>query len=198
MVEKKGFVQLLAVCALTLTGCSTFTGVFPSEAERSGDSLSAQPLSSSVLIKTGDKLLIDVPQAERFNGIVAVSPSGTITHPVLEPLTIAGLDLQSAGQAISDAIAAKRQIQPRVRLSVLNYPPITLSGEVVNSGQYPYILGLNLAQVLEEAGGLTYRADRSRAFVRGFKSGAKREVRISLATKLKPGDHIMIPQRYFD
>ena len=86
---------------------------------------------------------------------------------------------------------------PRVTIQVSTYAPIYIHGEVKKSGEFPFRPGLTVMDAVAAAGGFTYRADDSRAYVR--RSGIATEFVYPLDARVLvfPGDNIRIPERYF-
>jgi protein involved in polysaccharide export with SLBB domain len=84
----------------------------------------------------------------------------------------------------------------RVNVQVSNYAPFYIRGEVKKPGEFPYKPGLTLGDAVALAGGYTYRANESQAFVRA--AGAGTEISRSLAVDppIAPGDNIRIPERF--
>ena len=85
---------------------------------------------------------------------------------------------------------------PRVTIQVSTYAPFYIHGEVKRSGEFPFRPGLTVMDAVAAAGGFTYRADDSRAYVR--RSGTA-EFAYPLDTRVLvfPGDNIRIPERFF-
>ena len=86
---------------------------------------------------------------------------------------------------------------PKVSVEVLNYRPFFITGEIKNGGEYPYKAGLTVQDAVAVAGGYSYRAETSIAYIR--RAGTDKEVKVSLNSRvtINPGDIVRIPERFF-
>ena len=149
------------------------------------------------LIAVGDKLNIKVPGDEALSGIVPVGEDGIISHPRIGKISTLDLSLKALEQIIRERLTEAGSTNVSVTIEVLNLRSIYVIGEVVNSGEYPYVGGLNIAEAIDQAGGYTYRADENRVFLTGLDQGTEKEVTRSDRFEILPGDIIRVPQRYF-
>jgi protein involved in polysaccharide export with SLBB domain len=91
----------------------------------------------------GDYLDISEYHTPEFHSSVRVSPSGTVTLPMVNEVKIGGLDEQSAARAIEAALVAKGMLlHPLVSVLVTVYAgqDVSVLGEVSRPGVYPYTL----------------------------------------------------------
>ena len=91
-------------------------------------------------------------------------------------------------------------IEPRVNVSVKEYRPFFITGEVEDPGGYPYQPGLTLRKAITLAGGFTERASKNKIYV--TKKGlidSLTEIRqlIKLQDPVHPDDVITIEQSFF-
>jgi polysaccharide biosynthesis/export protein len=70
-------------------------------------------------------------------------------------------------------------------------------GQVKNPGGYALPKDTTVLQALSLAGGVTENGAMNRLRVMRIIDGAKREVRVKLTDIVKPGDTIIVPERYF-
>jgi polysaccharide export outer membrane protein len=84
----------------------------------------------------------------------------------------------------------------RVNIQVTNYAPFYIRGEVKKPGEYPYKPGLTVGDAVALAGGFTYRADESRAYVRPAGAGTEITRPLKSDPPVVPGDDIRIPERF--
>ena len=87
-------------------------------------------------------------------------------------------------------------VNPSVNVSVKEFRPFYIGGEVDSPGSYPYQPGLTLERAIALAGGLSERASTRRMFVvkAGSSDGQKK---ITLAEPVGPGDTITIQEGFF-
>ncbi len=74
---------------------------------------------------------------------------------------------------------------------------VYISGQVRSPGAYPVVSGMTLLQVLSLAGGVTDKGAAGRTKVIRDVDGKKTEIKLKLTDVVKPGDTIVVPDRYF-
>lgn len=121
----------------------------------------ASPVQADYLLGVGDRLRLDVLNVPEYSGEFQVLTDGTVNLPIVGGVTVAGLTLEQASQAIS-----QRYLQiirrPFVTLSLLETRPITvaIAGEIHRPGSYRFAAqGTSLTTALQEAGGVTQSAN---------------------------------------
>lgn len=70
-------------------------------------------------------------------------------------------------------------------------------GQVKNPGAYPIQRGTTVLQALSLAGGVTERGATGRIKIVRIEKGKTVEVRVKLTDIVRPGDTIMVPERFF-
>ena len=70
-------------------------------------------------------------------------------------------------------------------------------GQVKNPGSYPVQSGTTVLQLLSLAGGLTPKGAANRVVVVRVVDGTKKEAKIKLTDIVKPGDTVVVPERFF-
>lgn len=70
-------------------------------------------------------------------------------------------------------------------------------GQVRNPGAYPIQKDTTVLQALSLAGGLTENGAMNRIKVVRIVKGEKKEIKIKLTDLVKPGDTVVVPERYF-
>ena len=122
---------------------------------------SATPMPAP--IAPGDFLDVSEVHTPEFHSVVRVSPSGTVTLPMIHEVQIGGLDEQSAAHAIEAALIAQGMLlHPLVSVLVISYAgqDVSVLGEVVRPGVYPYTLHHRLLDLISAASGLAPNAGR--------------------------------------
>lgn len=150
-------------------------------------------------LAAGDRLRIQVFGEEALSREYVITSAGDLSFPLLGDLAAAGKTPTELQQIIGQGLAQGYLNDPRVNVEVLNLRPFYILGEVSKAGEYPYASNLSVFQAVALAGGYTYRADRSRVFIR--KAGSDREYTYKLSDSktvyIQPGDTIRIGERYF-
>ncbi|MGA3161288.1 MAG: SLBB domain-containing protein [Terracidiphilus sp.] len=122
---------------------------------------SATPMPAP--IAPGDFLDISEVHTPEFHSVARVSPSGTVTLPMVHEVQVGGLDEQAAAHAIETALVAQGMLlHPQVSVLVISYAgqDVSVLGEVVRPGVYPYTLHHRLLDLISAASGLAPSAGR--------------------------------------
>ncbi|MFY9853789.1 MAG: SLBB domain-containing protein [Terracidiphilus sp.] len=122
---------------------------------------SASPMPAP--IAPGDFLEVSEVHTPEFHSAVRVSPSDTVTLPMIHEVRIGGLDEQAAAHAIEAALVAQGMLlHPLVSVLVVSYAgqDVSVLGEVVRPGVYPYTMHHRLLDLLSAASGLAPSAGR--------------------------------------
>jgi len=114
-----------------------------------------------------------------------------------------GIEVQAIGrtvaqvqQAITSALTPDYLIDPRVTVSIIEYRPFFLAGEVMKPGSYEFKPGLTLRQAITIAGGFTDRASTSKMSVIPVGKTQQPE-KADMNYLIKPGDTITIGESFF-
>ena len=122
---------------------------------------SASPMPAP--IAPGDFLDISEFHTPEFHSIVRVSPSGEVTLPMIHEVKLEGLDEQAAARAIEAVLVSKGMLRhPQVSVLVTSYAgqDVSVLGEVVHPGVYPYTLHHRLLDLISASSGLAPNAGR--------------------------------------
>lgn len=175
--------RLLAIVALTVVGLS------PSAADDEGNN------SSSYRLDTGDKILIKVFEEEELTVQTTLNDRGVINYSFLGELQISEQTTREVELLLSERLRDGYLKNPSVSVSVLEYRPFFITGEVRTPGDYPFQPGLTLEKAVSIAGGFTDRASRRKIYLqRGIEQNKKR---IRFQDRIQPGDIITVEEGFF-
>jgi len=149
-------------------------------------------------LMVGDKVRVTQYDLATETGEYTVDPAGAITVPPLAPVAVAGMTPAAAARMIEKKFTEGGLLRaPRVTLEVTVYGPVFVLGEVARPGEFVYKPGMSLLAAVAAAGGYTYRADKSRVFIR--RSGDQLETVYDLTADLviMPGDVVRVPEIHF-
>jgi polysaccharide export outer membrane protein len=164
------------------------------------------------VLTTGDVVELRVYQEDDLNLPRAViTRDGTITHPLLGPLEIAGKTIEQAREMIRDILAKDYLVTPRVSLTIVEYArrSFTILGHVVRPGPYdiPRNESPGLLQAIAIAGGYTRLGSPSRVTVQRIVNGEKQIYKLDAEALAKdrnakpfpvlPGDIIEVGEKVF-
>lgn len=144
----------------------------------------------------GDRIAIQVFDEPDLTMEAGVNSSGTISYSYLGDIRVANKTTDQIAKEIAGLLSNGYLRNPSVNVSIVEFRPFFINGEVRTPGSYPYQPGLTLDRAIALAGGLTDRASTRKMFV--MKAGNKQdEVSASMSTKLAPGDIVSIKEGFF-
>jgi protein involved in polysaccharide export with SLBB domain len=182
----------VVLIGLLLGGCYTDFGPVAA----SPDPL--PPPSVASHLQLGDRVTVTVYDEPNLSGVFDVNPGGNLDLPLLGAVKAAGHTPTDLEHAIADRYKRGKFLEePKVTISVVEYRPIYIFGEVLKPGAYPFRPGLNALALVTEAGGLTYRGSRSTVLIQRSGDPAWNEYPLVTSITILPGDTIRIPERYF-
>lgn len=184
----------------------------PASAYADGQGGTIDPNSDTYLIGPGDNLDIFVWQNPQLSVKVPVRPDGKISIPLVQDVAALGRTPSALAHDISERLKAYVK-DPNVTVIVSSFvgpfsQQIRVIGEAAKPQAIPYRSNMTILDVMIEVGGLTRFAagDRS-VIVRNF-NGQHQTIHARLDTlvndgdvrdniAMRPGDIVIIPQRYF-
>jgi len=196
---------LLLTLVVLLVGCgysvntslsSSSPEPAPARVDATGSTQNATS-ATAYRLGSGDKVSVNVFGESELSGEFLVGDDGQVDLPLIGAVQATGQTVNEFQTAVVARYSQGYLKDPKVSISVLNYRPFFITGEVGNGGEYPYKAGLTIQDAVAIAGGYTYRANTGKAFVR--RAGADQEVPVELTQRvtLNPGDIVRIPERFF-
>jgi protein involved in polysaccharide export with SLBB domain len=127
---------------------------------------------------------------------VRVSGNGTISMPLLGQVAINNLNVIEVQQKITGLFLDGYLRKPNVTVTITEYRPFYINGEVKNPGSYPYKKGLTVEKAVVLAGGFTERA--SKKIISLVSENDKRFNKAAvLDDNIQPGDVITVSESFF-
>jgi len=186
------------IATVALAGCNDYSN----PASAAGVQLASASSYSAVgprtyVLRPNDQIRLQIYGETSASGVYTIDGGGTVSIPLAGRIRAAGLTAAELERVITKHLNGTVLTDPHVNVQVATYGPIYIRGEVKQPGQFPYVPGLTIGDAVALAGGYTYRADETMAYVRPANSG--REMARSLRTDVpvSPGDSIRIPESYF-
>ena len=149
-------------------------------------------------LMVGDKVRVTQYDVATETNEYTIDPAGAIIVPPLAPVAVAGMTPDAAARLLEKRYVEGGLLRsPRITLEVTAYGPIFVLGEVARPGEFSYKPGMSLLAAVAAAGGYSYRADKTRVFIR--RSGDKLETVYELNADLvvMPGDVVRVPEIHF-
>jgi polysaccharide export outer membrane protein len=164
------------------------------------------------VLQPGDEIDLQVFREPDFSGMFRLSPEGTIRHPLMGTLMLAGLSIKQIETQLVDELAERYLVNPSVIVQIKSAQgsQIVILGEVRKPGVYPLIRGdrLTLLQAIANAGGFTELASPDRVRIVRNAGGERSTIRVRVSEllsgrgrqqdiPLEPDDVIMVPEVIF-
>lgn len=146
---------------------------------------------------SGDRLRVIVFGQDALSNSYAVDGSGHISMPLIGEVPAAGLTTQQLQQEITARLSKGFVREPKVSVEVEAFRPFFVLGEVLNSGQYPFIEGLTAQKAIAIAGGFTPRGYQGEVDLTRDIDGFPVTGRVPLEQAIRPGDTITVRERIF-
>ena len=159
--------------------------------------IAANGLDSSYRLGTGDKIHLNIFDQPDLTGDYVVDATGYVQLPLVGQVKAAGETIRDFQKEVTAKLSDGFLKDPNVSIQIVNYRPFYIMGEVNRPGEYPYVSGMSILNAVVLAGGYTYRADESDAYIR--RNGSTKEISVPAdeTTKVQPGDIIRISERFF-
>lgn len=154
----------------------------------------------SYTLNTGDHVQVTVFEEPDLSISAVLDDTGAISFPLLGELVLRGLTPRQLETSITEGLRGRYLINPRVNVSILEYRPFFVRGEVSSPGGFPFKPGLTVEKAVSMAGGFTSRASKSEFYIISDDSESDNgESRRSatLSSRIRPGDVINIEQSFF-
>jgi polysaccharide export outer membrane protein len=163
--------------------------------------------SSQYRLGAGDVIKISVYDEPDLSLDVRIGLSGEISFPLLGDVTVAGLSPKELELNLVKRLKGPYLLNPSVTVSIVEYRPFYVTGEVEKPGNYAFHPGLTVDKAITIAGGFTERASKGKIFVMhdqspyesiaedSKRSAARKSVK--LYDVVQPGDVITVEQSFF-
>jgi len=152
---------------------------------------------SGYVLGNGDIIGIQVFDEPDLTLEARVGSSGVINYSYLGDLIVAGRTPLELERTIAQQLRDGYLVNPSVNITVVQYRPFFINGEVRSPGGYPYQPGLTLGRAIALAGGVTDRASVRKMFVVQASSGSDDPMRVGMNYRVAPGDVISINEGFF-
>lgn len=126
-----------------------------------------------------------------------IGQNGRVSYPFLGELKVAGKSAAQLQQTLISGLKPSYLIDPRISVSVVEYRPFFVNGEVKNPGGVAFQPGLTLRKAISLAGGFTERANKKQVLVIVDNDPDRKEQKVSLDYKVQPGDIFTVQDTFF-
>lgn len=182
-------ILLVAALAFALGGCAASPRLNP-------EFLSSD-INEPYTLAGGDRLRVIVFGQDSLSNSYAVDGAGRIAMPLIGIVDARGRSTLQLARAIEDKLRGGFLREPKVSVEVEQYRPFFVLGEVNSSGQFPYVNSMTVQTAIAIAGGYAPRANRTYAELTRAVRGEIYTVAVPINTPVRPGDTIVIKERFF-
>lgn len=159
---------------------------------------SAQPnYQPAYTLDAGDKLRIVVFGQDGITNSYTVGVDGNVNLPLIGSVPARGHTTQQLSQVIAGRLKQGYVREPHVSVEVEAYRPFFILGEVTNPGQYPYVASMTAETAIAIAGGFSPRANKRTVELTRNAPGQQMKGDIPLNYPLRPGDTVVVKERWF-
>jgi len=144
----------------------------------------------------GDKVRIAVFGEPDLSASGWISARGTIPYPLLGELQVLGLTPSDLERLITSRLKGPYLVDPKVTVSVDEYRPFFVMGQVNRPGSYPYSPGMTVRKAISFAGGFTDRASRGK-IVLSSEQAPQEERKVEESDSIGPGDTVVVKGSFF-
>jgi protein involved in polysaccharide export with SLBB domain len=113
----------------------------------------------------GDVISISVYDEADLSLEVRIGLSGQISYPLLGDVVVSGLTPKLLEQKLTRGLKGPYLVAPSVNVSIIEYRPFYVIGEVKKPGSYPFHPGLTVDKAISISGGFTERASKGSIYV---------------------------------
>ncbi len=158
---------------------------------------SSDPTTGSYRLGAGDKLQINVFNQADLTGEYVLDGNGSFTMLLIGKVSAAGLTSTELEALLVDSLKPDYLVNPRVSVRIENFRPFYIIGEVKSPNSYAYVDGMTYLTAVAIAGGFTYRAKKDRVYVVRGDDTDRKEIKLNVSDKVRPGDIIRVAERLF-
>ncbi|MCK5697132.1 MAG: polysaccharide export protein [Gammaproteobacteria bacterium] len=151
---------------------------------------------SNYRLSAGDKINIIVYGETDLSMKTTLGGSGVINYPFLGEVAVKNMTIKELEQYIRQKLNGDFLVNPNVHVSIDEYRPFFINGQVENPGGYPYQSGLTIQRAVSLGGGFTERASKKNVFIVHENQPEKR-VRATQHMRVNPGDIITVEESFF-
>ena len=182
----KNFTFILAISCF-LGACASNVSRLPALASEAG---------APYVLGAGDALQVVVFGEADLSGSYRVSDGGTIAVPLVGVLPAGGLTVAKFRETFIERLKTSAIRSPDVTVTVSEYRPFFILGEVKTPGLHPYVPNMTVLTAVAIAGGFTFRAAQNDISVTRQMEGESRESRALRDSRILPGDVVYVFERH--
>ncbi|AEF53788.1 polysaccharide biosynthesis/export family protein [Marinomonas posidonica] len=146
------------------------------------------------LIKAGDIIKIHLYDDKEVNVTAKIDTSETVNFPFIGDVNVSKKTTKEIENLITEKLKDGYFINPEVHVSIIEYRPFYINGQVKKPGGFPYQPNITVSMSIALAGGLTDRASNSDWYIK--KPGGEK-TKVTGESYIYPGDILIIERSFF-
>ena len=146
------------------------------------------------LLKAGDTISIHVYGENELDLITKLDESGLIRYPFIGELNVTDKSVRQVAELIVKGLKDGYFVNPDVHVSIIEYRPFYIHGQVKKPGAFPYRPNITVSMGIALAGGLTERSSSNWLLQ---KSNSNEQIKVTGDQFIFPGDILIIKQSFF-
>ena len=132
-----------------------------------------------------------------LTGEYVLDGGGVLAFPLIGNVPASGMTPAELQRTIAAKLDPDYLRNPSVSVEVSTRRPFYVVGEVQKPGSYPFVTDMTVLTAVATAGGQTYRANMGNFYVKRNDNGRVVRVAATQETVLRPGDTVVVRERYF-
>lgn len=149
------------------------------------------------LLGPGDKIKISVYDEPDLTVEKTIDRTGVISFPFIEDVRVSQVTTNEVEKKIREGLLGDYLVDPQVTVTVVQYRPFFIHGQVVRPGGYAYQDDLRLDKAIALAGGLASRASKTNWKITRIVDNKTVTIEANISTIILPDDIIKIEQSFF-
>ena len=146
---------------------------------------------------SGDLVKINVYGQDDLTLETRLTDIGVINYPYLGEIKVTGMTVGELENYIYTGLKGDYLVEPSVSVSIIEYRPFFINGEVKQPGGYAFQPGLTIDKAAALAGGYTERASKTKIYIDREVDGRVIQINADRSMAILPGDIINIEQSFF-
>lgn len=157
----------------------------------------AVPDLSAYRLGIGDRVRISVFGEPDLSLDADIDATGHLSYPLLGSVPATRKTAAELASTIAKGLAGGYLVNPDVRVTVVQYRPFYVNGQVNRPGAYPYATGLTVEKALTLAGGMTRIGSERGVYLLHEDQSASQRRRVRLDEPVLPGDTLVVEESLF-
>lgn len=149
------------------------------------------------LLGEGDQIAIQVFDEPDLTMQARIGASGVINYSYLGDIEVIGKTPQDLESELTELLKDGYLVNPSVNVTITEFRPFYINGEVRRPGGYAYQPGLTLDRAIALAGGLTDRASTRKMYIQKGDEKNGKQIKAQMSSLVGPGDVISINEGFF-